>query len=71
MPLVQNGGFTKAQRQDPWAERAAAPWFERWLIIHLGNGEVKDKGGFNGIFIVKTHRILEALPLSNQGCFSF
>ena len=36
--LVQNGGFIKAQGQDLWAGRAAAPAGEGWLIIYLGVG---------------------------------
>ena len=38
--------FIKARGQDPWAERAAAPGCEGWLIIYYGVGGGKDKGRF-------------------------
>ena len=40
--LVQKGGFIKAQRQDPWVERAALDLVER-LVIYYGVGEVSSK----------------------------
>ena len=57
--LVQNWWFIKARGQDPWAERAAAPDCEGWLIIYLGAGGRKDKGRLRKDFhmLKKTQRI--------------
>ena len=35
---MQNGGFIKAQRQDPWEEKLLRWACEKWLIIYLGGG---------------------------------
>ena len=51
MSLVQNGGFIKAQGQDPWAGRSGALAYEEWLIIYLGVGGGKERGSFKRIFI--------------------
>ena len=56
---VQNGGFIKAEGQDPWAERAAAnpcclllpQDYEGQLMIYFGMGGSKDKGSSKRIFI--------------------
>ena len=65
--LVQNSWFIKAQGQDPWAERAAAPGCEGWLIIYHGVGGSKEKGRLRKYFhmLKKTHKIPEALPMSS------
>ena len=70
MSLVQNWWFIKAQGQDPWAERAAAPGYERWLIIYHGVGGDEEKGRLRKHFHMskKTCRKLEAPPPSSQGC---
>lgn len=68
---MQNGGFIKAQGQDPRAERAAAWACEGWLIVYLEVWEGKGKERFQKAFHVlkKTPRIPEALPLSVLGFF--
>ena len=68
--LVQNWWFIKARGQDPWAERAAAPGCEKWLIIYHGVGGGEEKGRLRKHFHMskKTRRTLEAPPSSSQGC---
>ena len=40
---------------------------ERWLIMYLGVGVGKEKGGFQKNFCMlnRTYKVLEALPLSS------
>ena len=70
MSLVQNWRFIKAQGQDPWAERSAAPCCERWLIIYRGVRGGEEKGRLRKHFHMskKTPRTLEAPPPTSQGC---
>ena len=65
--LVQNGGFIKARRQDPW-QVELLPWACAGLTDYiLGSGGVKEKGRFQKDFhmLRRTYKILEALPWSS------
>ena len=59
---VQKGSFIKAQRQDPWAGRAALGFGGVANYIFWSWGLLKTKGSFQKDFqkLEKTDRILEA-----------
>ena len=64
---VQNCGFINAQGQDPWAGRAAAPGLGGATDYTLcGWIEEKVRNFQKGFHML----MVEAWPLSNQGCFS-
>ena len=64
--LVQNGSLLKHGDRTRGQKELLLRGCEGWLIIYHGIGEGKEKGVFKRtVMLKKTHRILEALPLSS------
>ena len=65
--------FIKAQGYDPWVESVACWGRDGRLTLYDGVGGGQAKGSFcNNVAVgQRTHRIQEALLLSNEGGFSF